>query len=49
MSFGVCDQARLKLACSASEASYSLGIFSIKSVGTILSMERIIKMLIRLG
>ena len=43
--FGVCDQERLKPACSASEASYSLDL---ASIGIILSKQQITKALIRL-
>ena len=46
--FGVCDQIRLKLACSASEASYSLEIWGFASIGIILSKQRTTKALVRL-
>ena len=46
--FGVCDQVSLKPACSATEASYSLGILNLASIGIILSRQRTTKVLIRL-
>ena len=46
--FGVCDQLRLKQACSASETSKSLEISAIASRYIILSEQRITKALIRL-
>ena len=48
MSLGVCDQVRLKLACAATEASQSLEILDLASIGVILSRKRTTKMLIRL-
>ena len=46
--FGVCDQSRLKLACAAAVASYSLEILEIASICIFLSKQRITKVLIRL-
>ena len=46
--FGVCDQVKLKLACSATETSESLQILDLESIGIILSKQRTIKALIRL-
>ena len=46
--FGVCDQVRLKPACSASETIYSLEILEIVSIGIKLSTRRTTKVLIRL-
>ena len=46
--FGIFDQVRLKPACSASEASYSLEISDIETRGIILSRQRTTKALIRL-
>ena len=46
--FGVCDQVRLKPACSATEASWSLEILAIASRGIILSRQPTTKVLIRL-
>ena len=40
--FGVCDQVRLKLACTATEARWRLEISDIETRGTILSRQRII-------
>ena len=37
--FQVCHQVTLKLACSATEASYSLGIFGIPTIDIILSRD----------
>ena len=38
--FGICDQVRLKPACSATETSYSLEILDIVNIGFILSKQR---------
>ena len=46
--FGVCDQVRLKLACSATETCQGLEILVIASRGIILSRQRTTKALIRL-
>ena len=46
--FGVCDQGRLKLVCSATEARQRFGISDIGTRGTILSRQRTTKALIRL-
>ena len=46
--FGVCDQVRLKPACSATETSKSLEILGIETRGIILSRQRTTKTLIRL-
>ena len=46
--FRVCDQVRLKLACSATETSTSLEILDLESLGIILSRQWTTKMLIRL-
>ena len=46
--FGACDQSRLKLACSASEASQRLEILDVAIKGIILSKQRTTKLLIRL-
>ena len=46
--FGISDQVRLKLTCSATEAIYSLEILYIASRGIILSRQRTTKALIRL-
>ena len=46
--FGVCDQVRLKPACSATETSRRLEILDIETRGIILSKQRITKALIRL-
>ena len=40
--FGVCDQVRLKPACSVTETSWSLEISDIETRGIILSRQRII-------
>ena len=48
LSLGICDQVRLKLACSGTAASWSLETSSIATTDIILSRERITKMLIRL-
>ena len=48
MSSGVSDQARHKPACAATEASYSLEIWTIVSRDIILSKQRTTKALIRL-
>ena len=37
--FGVSDQVRLKPACSATEASYSLEMLDLASIGIILNSE----------
>ena len=39
--FGVCDQVRLKRACSSLEASYSLEILGKSSIDTVLSKLRL--------
>ena len=44
----VSNQVRLKPACSATEASYSLGILELASIGIIPSRKRTAKALIRL-
>ena len=44
----VCDQVRLKPACSATESSYGLKMLDITSRGIILSRQWTIKVLIRL-
>ena len=46
--FGVCDQVRLKPACSATGTSQGLGILDIASTDIILSKQRTTKALIRL-
>ena len=46
--FWVCNQVRLKPACSATDNSYSLRILDLASVRITLSMQRTIKSLIRL-
>ena len=46
--FGVCDQVRLKLLCSATETSYRLEILDIETRGIILPQQWITKVLIRL-
>ena len=46
--FGVCDEVRLKPACSATETSQGLEILDIASIDIILSKQRITKALIRL-
>ena len=46
--FGVCDQVRLKPACSAIEARYRLEITDIETRGILLSRQQTTKMLIRL-
>ena len=46
--FGVCDQVSLKPAYSATEASWSLGILDLASIGSILSKQQTAKVLIRL-
>ena len=46
--FGISDQVRHKVACSASETSSSLEILEIASTGIILSKEPTTKVLIRL-
>ena len=46
--FRVCDQVRLKPACSATETSYSLEILDLASIYIILSKQRTTKALIRL-
>ena len=46
--FGVCDEVRLKQACSTTEASQGLKILAITSRGIILSKQRTTKALIRL-
>ena len=46
--FGVSDQVRLKLACSATETSYRLEILDIETRDIILSRQRTTKVLIRL-
>ena len=46
--FGVCDQVRLKLACSAIQTSKRLEILDIETRGIILSKQRITMALIRL-
>ena len=43
-----CDKVRLKLACSATDASKSVGIFAIATKGNILSRQRTMKALFRL-
>ena len=48
LSLEVCEQVRLKLACSPTETSWSLEILDIESIGIVLSMKRITKTLIRL-
>ena len=48
MSLGVSNQTRHKLACAATEASYSLEISAIESRDIILSKQRTTKTLIRL-
>ena len=48
LSSGVCDQVRLKQVCSATEASWSLEILVLASVGIRLSKQRTTKALIRL-
>ena len=48
LSSGVCNQVRLKLSCSASEASESHEIANIENRDIILSMQRTTKALIRL-
>ena len=40
VSLGICDQVKLKPACSATEASYSLETLDIASIGIILSKQR---------
>ena len=42
--FGVCDQARLKPACSATEASLGPKILDLASTGIILSRQRVLKL-----
>ena len=44
--FGVCDQLRLKPACSATETSLGLEISAIASRGIILSRQRTTKVVI---
>ena len=39
--FGISDQVRLKLACSATETSWRLEILDIETTGIILSKQRI--------
>ena len=46
--FGVCDQVRLKPACSAIKTSWRLDIFYIETTDITLSKQRITKALIRL-
>ena len=46
--FGISDQARLKPACLATEASYSLDILDLSSINTLLPKQRTTKVLIRL-
>ena len=46
--FGVFDQVRLKLACSATETSQSLELLGIASIHIILSKQQTAKVLIRL-
>ena len=46
--FGVSDQVRLKLACSATETNYSLEILDTETRGIILSKQWTTKVLIRL-
>ena len=46
--FGVCDQVRLKPVCSTTEASWSLEISDLASLGITLSRQRTTKVLIRL-
>ena len=46
--FGVCDQVRLKQACSVTETSSRLEILDIESRGIILSKQQTTKVLIRL-
>ena len=48
LSSEVCDQVRLKQACSATKASGSLEILDLASIGIILSKQWTTKMLIRL-
>ena len=48
VSSGVCDQVRLKPACSDTEESYSLESLDLESTHTILSRQRTTKELIRL-
>ena len=48
LSFEVCDHVRLKPACSATEASWSLEIFGLASIDIILFRQRTTKVLIRL-
>ena len=45
MSSEVCDQVRLKPACSSTETSYSLVILDLESIGIILYMQRTTKAL----
>ena len=46
--FGVCDQVRLKRACSATETSQSLEILDLASIDIMLFRQQTTKMLIRL-
>ena len=46
--FGVCDQLRLKPACSADETSQGLAILAIASRGVLLSCQQTTMVLIRL-
>ena len=46
--FGVCDQVRLKPACSATETRQSLEILDVASMGITLSRQRTTKALIGL-
>ena len=46
--FGVCDQGRLKPACTATEARRRLEISDIETRGIILSKQQTTKVLIRL-
>ena len=46
--FGVCNQVRLKQACSATETSYGLEVLAIASRDITLSKQRTTKVLIRL-
>ena len=43
----LCDQVRLKAACSATAASKGLGVWGIKTIGVILSYQGKTKTLIR--
>ena len=45
--FGVCDQVRLKLVCSARETSWCIEILDLASIGNILPRQRTTKAQIR--